>query len=190
MNSTARWDPPEGLAPPLAPGMRHLAVRLARGAVPLVRTASTAAALKVGDALRSHGPRRRFTEADVAAYAAVSGDRNPVHLDDAFARGEAGFLRGRVVHGMLVASLFPALIASHFPGAVYARQSLRFAAPVHVGDEVVAEVQALQIKATGARHIVKFATKCFTDAGDGETLAIDGEAMAFLPTLQVSPEDD
>ncbi|KAM3299699.1 hypothetical protein ACQJBY_040945 [Aegilops geniculata] len=162
---------------------------LARAA-PRVRAASTAATatlaapLKVGDALPSR--RRRFTEEDVAAYAGVSGDRNPVHLDDAFARGTGGFQRGRVVHGMLVASLFPALIASHFPGAVYASQSLKFAAPVHVGDEVVAQVQALHIKATGARHIVKFATKCFTD--DEETLAIDGEAMAFLPTLQLSAE--
>jgi acyl dehydratase len=92
-----------------------------RLAVPLVRKAATSASasgpattalLKVGDALRSG--RRRFTEADVAAYAAVSGDRNPVHLDDAFARGAGGFARGRVVHGMLAASLFPALIASRF----------------------------------------------------------------------------
>ncbi|KAF6991537.1 hypothetical protein CFC21_008615, partial [Triticum aestivum] len=93
-----------------------LLLSLARAA-PLVRAASTtatlAAALKMGDALRSH--RRRFTEEDVAAYAGVSGDRNPVHLDDAFARGTGGFQRGRVVHGMLVASLFPALIASSSP---------------------------------------------------------------------------
>jgi acyl dehydratase len=90
-----------------------------RLAVPLVRKAATSASgpattvlLNVGDALRSG--RRRFTEADVAAYAAVSGDRNAVHLDDAFARGTGGFARGRVVHGMLAASLFPALIASRF----------------------------------------------------------------------------
>ncbi|VAH21461.1 unnamed protein product [Triticum turgidum subsp. durum] len=130
--------------------------RLARAAPLLVRTAATAAtadpaaALKAGDALRSR--RRRFTEDDVAAYAGVSGDRNPVHLDDVFARGAGGFQRGRVVHGMLVASLFPALIASHFPVAVYASQSLKFAAPVYVGDEVVAQVQALQIKAAGASN--------------------------------------
>ncbi|XP_044980332.1 (R)-specific enoyl-CoA hydratase-like [Hordeum vulgare subsp. vulgare] len=166
-------------------------MRLARAAPLLVRSAATtataapAAALKAGDALRSR--RRRFTEDDVAAYAGVSGDRNPVHLDDAFARGTGGFQGGRVVHGMLVASLFPALIASHFPGAVYASQSLKFAAPVHVGDEVVAQVKALHIKAAGARHIVKFATKCFRD-DDEETLAIDGEAMAFLPTLQLKAE--
>uniref|UniRef100_A0A8R7P6E7 MaoC-like domain-containing protein n=1 Tax=Triticum urartu TaxID=4572 RepID=A0A8R7P6E7_TRIUA len=86
-------------------------MRLARAAPLLVRTAATAAtaapaaALKAGDALRARP--RRFTEDDVAAYAAVSGDRNPVHLDDAFARGTGGFQRGRVVHGMLVASSSP-----------------------------------------------------------------------------------
>jgi acyl dehydratase len=156
---------------------------LGRAISPLVRTATTTAAcppavLRVGDALRE---RRRFTEADVAAYAAVSGDRNPVHLDDGAAREAGGFERGRVVHGMLVASLFPSTIAARFvrapspspspslafrrtlsghsrrglvvwlqPGAVYASQTLKFASPVHVGDEVVALVQALLIRRTTA----------------------------------------
>lgn len=153
-------------------------VRLLARAIHLVRTTTTTAAaspgvLKVGDVLRE---RRRFTEGDVAAYAGVSGDRNPVHLDDALAREVGGFDRGRVVHGMLVASLFPSLIASHFvrtlslsfrrtvrghndltwsdmvfrrmqPGAVYASQSLKFAAPVYIGDEVLAQLQALHIRA-------------------------------------------
>jgi acyl dehydratase len=76
-------------------------------------------------ALRS--ARRRFTEGDVAAYAALSGDRNPVHLDDAFARG-AGFARGRVVHGMLAASLFPALIAARFVRIIPLRHSAEHSA--------------------------------------------------------------
>jgi acyl dehydratase len=89
-----------------------------RAIFPLVRTTTTTSAassppgvLSVGHALRE---RRRFTEDDVAAYAAVSGDRNPVHLDDAVARELGGFHRGRVVHGMLVASLFPSIIAASF----------------------------------------------------------------------------
>ncbi|XP_034602552.1 3-hydroxyacyl-[acyl-carrier-protein] dehydratase, mitochondrial [Setaria viridis] len=173
------------------------AMRLGRRAIfPLVRTISTTSAappppavLSVGHALRE---RRCFTEADVAAYAAVSGDRNPVHLDDAVARELCGFQRGRVVHGMLVASLFPSIIAASFPGAVYASQTLKFAAPVYVGDEVVARVQALHIKAmttanssTANRYVVKFATKCFTDE-EGGSLAIEGEAMAVVPTLELS----
>ncbi|KAF8666044.1 hypothetical protein HU200_053747 [Digitaria exilis] len=169
-----------------------------RAILPLVRTTSTTstaassqpAVLTVGHALRE---RRRFTEADVAAYAAVSGDRNPVHLDDAVARELGGFHRGRVVHGMLLASLFPSIIAACFPGAVYASQTLKFATPVYVGDDVVAEVQALHIRAATAnssaasRYVVKFATKCFMDEEEGSH-AIQGEAMAVLPTLELSSE--
>lgn len=172
-------------------------MRLGRGAIfPLVRTATTSAAssppavLRVGDALRK---RRRFTEADVATYAAVSGDRNPVHIDDAVARELGGFQRGRVVHGMLVASLFPSVIAARFPGAVYASQTLKFAAPVYIGDEVVARVQALHIRMTAAanssttsRYIVKFATKCFVNDEEDDSPAVYGEAMAVLPTLELS----
>ncbi|KAL6640965.1 hypothetical protein ACP70R_019146 [Stipagrostis hirtigluma subsp. patula] len=172
-------------------------MRLGRAVLPLVRTRTTTtsassppAVLTVGDAVLRE--RRRFTETDVAAYAAVSGDRNPVHLDDAVAREVGGFARGRVVHGMLVASLFPSVIAACFPGAVYVSQSLRFAAPVYVGDEVVAQVEALHIRKTAAagssatshRYVVKFATKCFTAEEEG-SLAIDGEAMAILPTLEL-----
>ncbi|CAL5033692.1 unnamed protein product [Urochloa decumbens] len=176
-------------------------MRLGRRAIfPLVRTTTTTTAsaappppevLSVGHELCE---RRRFTEADVAAYAAVSGDRNPVHLDDAAARELGGFQRGCVVHGMLLASLFPSVIAARFPGAVYASQTLKFAAPVYVGDDIVARVQALHIRAmaaansgTASRYLVKFATKCFTDEEEG-SLAIEGEAMAVLPTLELSSE--
>uniref|UniRef100_A0A0E0KZA8 MaoC-like domain-containing protein n=2 Tax=Oryza punctata TaxID=4537 RepID=A0A0E0KZA8_ORYPU len=154
-------------------------------AIPLARsnatmtTAAPSLVLKVGDTLRE---RRHFTDGEVEAYARVSGDRNPVHLDDIFARQVGGFDRGCVVHGMLVASLFPALIAAHFPGAVYARQSLKFAAPVYVGDEVLVQVQALHIRASTTKHIVKFGTKCFTSDSDN-LLAVDGEALAVLPSL-------
>ncbi|KAF0922254.1 hypothetical protein E2562_030027 [Oryza meyeriana var. granulata] len=143
-------------------------------AIPLARSNSTTTAapslvLKAGDALRE---RRRFTDGEVEAYAGVSGDHNPVHLDDIFARQVGGFERGCIVHGMLVASLFPALIAACFPGAVYARQSLKFVAPVYVGEEVLVQVQALHIRASTTKYI-------------DNSLAIDGEALAVLPTLQV-----
>ncbi|PKA54992.1 transcription initiation factor TFIID subunit 9 / adenylate kinase [Apostasia shenzhenica] len=68
-------------------------------------------AIKAGDVLRK---TRRFSAADVAEFAAVTGDRNPAHLDPDFACRVAGFDGGSVVHGMLVASLFPSVIASNF----------------------------------------------------------------------------
>ncbi|KAJ1263812.1 hypothetical protein BS78_09G215300 [Paspalum vaginatum] len=131
-------------------------MRLGSGAIfSLVRTATTSAAfplsavLRVGDALRK---RRRFMEADVATCATESGDRNPVHIDDAIARELGGFQRDRVVHGMLVASLFPSVIAARFLSAVYTSQTLKFAAPEYVRDEVVAQVQALHIRTTVATN--------------------------------------
>ncbi|KAL5219631.1 hypothetical protein ABZP36_020315 [Zizania latifolia] len=170
----------------MRPFMRQL---VAMTATPLARSKMTAAVpslLKVSDTLHE---RRRFTEGEVAAYVGVSGDRNPVHMDDAFARDVGGFEHGRVVHGMLVASLFPALIAAHFPGAVYARQTLKFVAPVYVGEEAFVEVEALTIRATTTKYIVRFATKCFT-GGDGVSpLAIDGEAMVMLPSLHLKDDN-
>ncbi|KAJ0970340.1 hypothetical protein J5N97_023217 [Dioscorea zingiberensis] len=81
---------------------------------------------------------------------------------------------------MLVASLFPSIIASHFPGAIYVSQTLQFKLPVYIGDEIVAEVQALSLREHKKRFIVRFTTKCFTNT---EQLVIDGEATAILPTL-------
>uniref|UniRef100_A0A0D9WWG9 MaoC-like domain-containing protein n=2 Tax=Leersia perrieri TaxID=77586 RepID=A0A0D9WWG9_9ORYZ len=156
-------------------------------ATPLMRSKTMTTAptllLKVGDTLCE---RRRFTEGEVEAYAGVSGDRNPVHLDDVFAREVGGFEHGCVVHGMLVASLFPALIAAHFPGAVYARQSLKFAAPVYVGKEVLVQVQALHIRPSATKYFVKFGTKCFANDNDNAP-AIVGEALAVLPSLHQVP---
>uniref|UniRef100_J3LQF7 Uncharacterized protein n=2 Tax=Oryza brachyantha TaxID=4533 RepID=J3LQF7_ORYBR len=85
---------------------------------------------------------------------------------------------------MLVASLFPALVAAHFPGAVYARQSLKFAAPVYVGKEVLVQVQVLHIRASATKYIVKFGTKCFTN-GSENSPAVDGEALTVLPSLRL-----
>ncbi|KAJ1263811.1 hypothetical protein BS78_09G215200 [Paspalum vaginatum] len=177
--------------------VRVIAMRLGCQAIfPLVRIATTSAASPplavLSDVLRE---RRQFTEADVTTYAAVSGDRNPVHIDDVMARELGGFQRGHVVHGMLVASLFPSVIAARFPGAVYVSQTLKFAAPVYVGDEVVSRVQVLHIRtmaaansSTTSRYVVKFATKCFTDKEEEDSLTIYGEAMAVLPTLEFGSE--
>lgn len=77
---------------------------------------------------------RVFTAADVAQFAAVSGDHNPIHTDPAFA---ATTRFGRcIVHGMLCSSLFSTIFATQIPGSIYVSQSLQFKAPVFVGDAV------------------------------------------------------
>ncbi|KDP44105.1 hypothetical protein JCGZ_05572 [Jatropha curcas] len=133
--------------------------------------------LRTGDILRQ---TRTFSYQDLIDYSKVSHDLNPLHLDSEAAR-DSGF-EDRIVHGMLLAALFPQIIASHFPGAVYVSQSLHFKSPAYIGEEVVGEVQAINIRENKRRYIAKFSTKCFKN---GELLVIDGEATAILPTLVV-----
>ncbi|XP_043714711.1 (R)-specific enoyl-CoA hydratase [Telopea speciosissima] len=144
---------------------------------PSFSSSTASRVLRIGDVLRQS---RRFSDVDVLGYSKLSHDVNPLHFDSESAR-DAGF-EDRLVHGLLVASLFPRIIASHFPGAVYVSQSLHFKLPVYFGDEVVAEVQAVNLRQNQERYIVKFSTKCFKS---GNLLVLDGEAMATLPTLAV-----
>jgi 3-hydroxybutyryl-CoA dehydratase len=112
---------------------------------------------------------------DIEAFAAVSGDVNPVHLDEAYAR-ETTF-KGRIAHGMLSAAYISAVLGTRLPGpgAIYLSQSLRFRRPVKIGDTVTAyvSVQALDDR----RGHVTFATRCEVD---GRTV-VDGEAVVMVP---------
>ena len=113
---------------------------------------------------------------DVIAFADLSGDRNPVHLSDHFARktrfGE------RIVHGLYTASLISTVIGMYLPGpgAVYLSQTLNFRGPVKIGDvlNVVVEVQELTEK--GRR--VKLHCECLVDG----KVVLDGEAIVMAPT--------
>lgn len=73
---------------------------------------------------------RQFSAAEVAAFVGMTGDSNPIHVDSAAAAAHG--LRAPILPGLLSASLFPAIIGSHFPGAVYASQTLKFKAPALV----------------------------------------------------------
>jgi acyl dehydratase len=90
--------------------------------------------IKVGD---SASFRRSFTDADVEAFAKLSGDENPLHTDDAYA-ATTHFGR-RLVHGMLVGSLCSTLVGMYLPGkhCLYLEQNLSFKKPVHIGDELL-----------------------------------------------------
>lgn len=146
--------------------------------VPCLRGFSSAAAsfLRTGDTLKLS---RIFTSEDVLEYSKVSHDSNPLHFDSESARN-AGF-EDRLVHGMLVAALFPKIISSHFPGAIYVSQSLHFRLPVYIGEEIVGEVEATNIREQKNRYLVKFKTACFKNGA----IVIDGEAMAILPAPAV-----
>jgi 3-hydroxybutyryl-CoA dehydratase len=88
---------------------------------------------------------REVTEDDIIAFAKVSGDDNPVHLDADFAAATP--FRERIAHGMLTAGYISAVLGTRLPGpgAIYMSQSLKFMAPVKIGDEVTAEARITHI---------------------------------------------
>ncbi|ESQ42310.1 hypothetical protein EUTSA_v10014838mg [Eutrema salsugineum] len=142
----------------------------------------TSKKLKVGDTLREI---RVFSSDDIKDYAEVSHDWNPLHFDPESAR-KAGF-ENRLVHGMLVSSMFPRIISTHFPGAVYLSQTLHFRSPVYIGDEILGLVQATALRETKNKYIVKFSTKCFKN--HSELVVLDGEATAMLPNLEMLQQE-
>ena len=113
--------------------------------------------------------------ADIEAFAEVSGDVNPVHLDEAYARATP--FGGRIAHGMLGAAYISAVLGTKLPGpgAIYLSQALRFRRPVKIGDPVTAKVtvKALDEK----RGHVTLETLCQVN---GKTV-VDGEAVVMVP---------
>jgi 3-hydroxybutyryl-CoA dehydratase len=119
---------------------------------------------------------RRFTADDVQAFAGVTGDANPVHLDDDYAAATS--FGQRIVHGMLTASLISAIIGNDLPGegAIYMRQDLQFKAPVYLGDTITATVEITHIREK--RGIITLATTC---TNQGQTPVLTGEAVVMVP---------
>jgi len=112
---------------------------------------------------------------DIETFAEVSGDRNPVHLDEAYARTTT--FGERIAHGMLSAAYISALLGTKLPGpgAIYLSQSLRFRRPVRIGDLVVARVTVKTLDAN--RGHVTLDTVCEVN---GKTV-VDGEALVIAP---------
>lgn len=119
--------------------------------------------------------RRAFSHEDVRRFAELSGDFNELHVDEAAAR--ASRFGGRVVHGMLTASLITRLIGMELPGrgAIYLSQSLRFTAPVRIGDEVEAMVEVTAVDA--AKRRLTLGT--VVNGPDGKPV-LTGEALVLL----------
>ncbi len=117
---------------------------------------------------------KTVTEADIVNFAGVSGDTNPVHLNQDFA--EATLFRGRIAHGMLSAGFISTVFGTRLPGpgCIYLSQDLRFRAPVKIGDTVTATVTIREIVPEKARVI--FDTACKV----GETVVVDGEAKLMV----------
>jgi 3-hydroxybutyryl-CoA dehydratase len=119
--------------------------------------------------------RRTVTAADIGAFAEVTGDANPVHLDEAYAAATP--FGGRIAHGLLTAGYISAVLGTELPGAgaIYVSQTLNFRRPVRIGDEVSAHVKVAAIDAARAR--VTLETVCVVA---GKTV-LDGEAVVIVP---------
>jgi len=130
--------------------------------------------------------RRVVSAADVAAYAALLGDSNPLHVDAAFAARTQW--KRPIAHGMLAAGLFPTLFGASIPASVYVSQTLRFRRPVFVGDAVVARVTVRDVRLrAGAgggapQQLVTCDTVATLEACG--RVAVDGEAVCLLPPLE------
>ena len=124
----------------------------------------------------SRSLRKVVTNRDIELFAEVSTDRNPVHLDDDYAKDT--IFEGRIAHGMLTAGLISAVIGEQLPGhgTVYLGQSLKFMAPVRPGDSVLAEVKVTAID--HGRRRVTLETQCVV----GNTVVLKGEALVLAPS--------
>ncbi len=119
---------------------------------------------------------RTVSEADILMFAGVSGDTNPVHLDQEFAAST--MFGGRIAHGMLSAGLISAVFGTRLPGpgSIYLSQTLKFKAPVKIGDTVVARVTVKELKTEKRRAV--FSTVCSV----GSTVVLEGEAELLIPS--------
>lgn len=119
---------------------------------------------------------RTVTSEYVDSFAEVSGDKNPLHLDEDYAR-ETMF-KGRIAHGMLSASFISTIFGTMMPGrgSIYLQQNLKFTAPVRLGETVRAVVEVQEVVPEKKR--VNFTTQCFV----GDTMVIDGSATIMVPS--------
>ncbi|HBJ76203.1 MAG TPA: enoyl-CoA hydratase, partial [Syntrophaceae bacterium] len=116
--------------------------------------------LQVGDVAEF---AKTVTETDIYLYAGITGDFNPAHVNEAYAKNT--FFKTRIAHGMLTAGFISAIIANQLPGpgTIYMKQELSFLAPVRIGDTITARVEVLELLAEKNR--VRLKTTCSNQDG-------------------------
>ena len=129
--------------------------------------------LKVGDKAEFS---KTISESDVYLYAGITGDFNPAHVDEEYARNT--FFEGRIAHGMLTAGFISTVLASQLPGpgTIYVSQELRFLAPVRMGDTLTARAEVVEI--IPDKNKVRLKTTCVIQDG---TMVLEGEAVVSPP---------
>ena len=121
---------------------------------------------------------RTVTENDVQQFGDVSGDHNPLHFDEQYAKGT--IFRGRIAHGILSLSYLSTVLGTRLPGAgsIFLGATVRFKAPVRIGDTVIATCTVKEIIAPKGR--VTFDCVCKV----GDVVVVEGEAQVKVPSRE------
>ncbi len=129
--------------------------------------------ITVGDAAAF---TKTVTETDVYNFAGVTGDFNPAHIDEEYAKGT--IFKKRIAHGMLSAGFISSILGTQLPGAgaIYMKQELKFMAPVYIGDTITARCETTEVDTEKNRVVLR--TTCTNQEGK---LVIDGTAMMMPP---------
>jgi len=117
---------------------------------------------------------KTYSEWDILTFAAVTGDLNPAHVDEAFA--QESIFEGKVAHGLLTASLISAVLGTILPGpgAIYLSQDLRFRRPVRIGDTVTATVEVTELNRE--KNLVSLKTTCTNQQSN---VVLEGTALVM-----------
>ena len=118
---------------------------------------------------------KTFSEVDIYLYAGISGDFNPAHINEVYARKT--HFKTRIAHGMLSAGLISAVIGTQLPGpgSIYMQQTLSFLAPVYMGDTVTARVEIME---KVDKKKVRLKTTCLNQDA---VIVLEGEALVSPP---------
>lgn len=124
---------------------------------------------------------RTITETDIVMFAGISGDTNPMHLNEEYAKATP--FGGRIAHGMLSACFITTVLGTRLPGpgCIYMSQNLRFRSPVRIGETVTTTVTVTSLVPEKRRAMLS--TICTV----GERVVIDGDAMVMVPARAIAP---
>lgn len=121
---------------------------------------------------------KTISESDIYMFAGITGDYNPAHINEFYAKNT--IFKERIAHGILSAGLISSVIGTQLPGpgTIYASQTLKFIAPVKIGDTVTAKVKVIDISTEKNR--IKLETCCYNQ---NEKLVLQGEAVVLPPKI-------
>jgi 3-hydroxybutyryl-CoA dehydratase len=129
--------------------------------------------IKIGDTAEFS---KTVSESDIYQFAGITGDYNPAHVNEEYAKKT--FFKTRIAHGILTAGFISTTIGTKLPGtgSIYVKQTLRFLAPVRIGDTITARVEIIEIM--DGKNRVRLKTVCVNQDG---TQILDGEAVVSPP---------